>query len=511
MLKVLSVQQVYAAEKRAIMSGLSGMQLMENAGQLIFEEIARRYPEGRIIVLCGPGNNGGDGYVIARLLKAVGREVLVYKIQDQGAIKGDAEQAFEDIHLTVEDASMLLHGSLDGKHEIRSGDVIVDAVFGVGLNRPLEAEVKDLVEFINSTGAQIVSVDLPSGSNGDATFIPKTSVRADVTVTFSALKAAHVLFPFAEQCGEVVVGEIGLSKFFGDNLPKVFVNSPEVWGEALCWPDGLSHKHSRGRLGIVAGPKSATGAARLSAIAGARTGAGHTTLLGRSDVMQELAAHCASVMTKPYESVEELINLTDRMNAIVVGPGLGLTEVNRLEILSLLKRRSPIVLDADAISLFADGPGELVSHLHSKCVLTPHQQEFERLYPGLFKSADNKIEAALQAARMSNAVVVLKGADTVIASPDGLVSVNVHASPFLATAGSGDVLSGIIAGWLAQGLKPFDAACAAVWIHGDASLLGGAGLIAEDLAEYLPQVLTKLYDRFSSRKIRWERKFHYRS
>jgi hydroxyethylthiazole kinase-like uncharacterized protein yjeF len=309
-------------------------------------------------------------------------------------------------------------------------------------------------------------------------------------VTFHARNPCHVLEPGHSLCGEVVVADIGL----GETPSQTVENGPELWLSRFPWPTPASHKHARGRLIVVSGEAWSTGAARLAARAGLRIGAGLVTLYSPTDALAANAAHLEAVMLRPFETDLELEQAAGEVDAAVIGPAAGVTETTLLNVLALARTGAALVLDADAITVFRDDPEELFSVLDRDDVLTPHPGEFERLFPGLLKSAPERIAAARAAAAKAGAVVLLKGFDTVVAAPDGRCAVNINGSPWLATAGSGDVLAGFAGGLMAQGMESFEAACAAAWIHAEAAELHGPGLIAEDLPQLSSAVLRRLYD-----------------
>ncbi len=481
-------------DRMAMDAGTPGSQLMAAAGKACADEVERRWNKGRIHVLAGPGANGGDGFVAARLLAEAGRNVRVGHLGDRVVMTGDAgaaaaQWAGEIIALnSVNDIAAFMG-------QVIKGDVVIDAIFGAGLSRPLVEAHATVAQLLTETGAHVLSVDVPSGVFGNKANVPDNHVVADVTVTFTALKPAHVLEPAASACGEVVVADIGVPSSVLSQVGRVGqLNAPGLWSRKLPWPGRASHKHSRGRLAVVAGGAGSTGAARLAARSGLRSGAGAVTLYGRAEAMPELTADSVAVMTRLHDGAASFLERSANATAFVIGPAAGLTVETRQHTMNIVRTGKPCVLDADALTIFRDDPRSLNEALHANCVLTPHAAEFERIFPDLLNNAPDKLAAVRAAADRSGAVIVLKGADTIIAAPDGEVFVNVHSSPFLATAGSGDVLAGIIGGWLAQGLAPVDAACAGAWIHGDASLRLGPGLIAEDLVEILPRSLGLLFD-----------------
>ena len=495
---ILTVESMYSADKRAIKSGVCGYELMLAAGRACFEAAEKQWKPTTYIVVCGPGNNGGDGFVVAELARKAGRNVHLFSTHVSTHYKGDAKQALDD--WTGDSNELLFNaGELSQKYKalINSATdktVLVDAVFGAGLTRSLDGVHEAYVNSVSGKKINILSVDVPTGVNGNTGRLESASISADLTVTFAARKPAHCLYPAAERCGKVTVADIGIEDSIIAELSDARLNSPDLWLDKFPWPSISAYKHRRGKLNVLAGPAGATGAARLAARAGLRSGAGLLTLWGRPAAIPEMAASSLAVMTQAYESMEQYLTATADGDACVFGPAAGLTSQTRDTTLLLLRRTTPLVLDADSLSIF-EGDAELLhSVLHGDTVVTPHQGEFRRIFPDVLASASSKTEAVSLAAKKTGAVVVLKGPDTVIASPEGRVVVNNHASSFLATAGSGDVLAGIIGGLMAQGMKSFDAACCGVWLHGDSALRLGPGLIAEDLTEMLPETLSELYE-----------------
>lgn len=482
---ILTCDEVRAAEQRAVEAGISLWALMRKAGQACADVLHAEFPEGRVVVLAGPGNNGGDAFVAAQRLRDLGRNVWLYDLAPtrdrtaEGALALNAltgpRQPLEDMRLSPD-------------------DVVLDGLFGAGLSRSLSGEAAFAAEQVNASGAKVVAIDVPSGINGDSGAVPGLAIRADVTVTFCAKKPAHVLQPAASLCGDVIPAEIGFGRFVAEiGQGRLQENGPALWAHSLRWPEASSHKHQRGRLAVVTGGLANTGAARLAAQAGLRTGAGLVTLLCPPGALIVVASSVTAVMTSSFASSSDLVSQTKKSSAVVIGPAAGVTDAARANIEALARAGRSLVLDADALTVFGGQSVQLRAILSAPAILTPHTGEFERLFPGLLAKSANRIDAVRAAASEVNTVVLLKGADTVIAAPDGRAVVNTHATPFLATAGAGDVLAGIIGGLLAQGLSAFDAACAAAWMHGDAGLRVGAGLTAEDLDQALRGVLHDLH------------------
>ncbi len=478
--EILTVAEMAAADQAAVAAGATSAELMERAGDAVAEAIVARHSPTETVVLAGPGNNGGDGYVVARRLKEQGWSVRV---------AASAPPKTAD--------AIAMAQRWEGEAEPLSGPppkgvLIVDALFGAGLDRPLSGEAARLARALAGEAGRVVAIDVPSGLSGDTgRAVGGVSLAAGLTVTFHRRKPAHVLEPGRSLCGEVVVADIGL----GATPARLFENTPELWLERLPWPGVGAHKHSRGHLVVVSGEAWSTGAARLASRGALRVGAGLVTLLSPPDALMINAAHLEAVMLRPFETELELEAAASDIEAAVIGPAAGVTEATLSNVLALARTGAALVLDADALSVFRDDPAELFSVLDRDDVLTPHPGEFERVFPGVLARSSERITAARAAAAKAQAVVLLKGPDTVIAAPDGRAAVNMNGTPWLATAGSGDVLAGFIGGLVAQGMESFTAACAGAWIHAACGDAFGPGLISEDLPDLAPAVLRELRAR----------------
>jgi NAD(P)H-hydrate epimerase len=481
---VLTVAEMARADALTIAGGVPGLTLMEAAGEAVVREVRRRWRRGPVAVLCGPGNNGGDGFVAARLLQEAGWPVRLALLGERAALRGDAAAAAA--RWTGEVAA-LTPAVLDG------AAVIVDALFGAGLARPLDGPSRTLVEALNTRRLPCLAVDLPSGVQGDTGQVLGAAPRATATVTFFRRKPAHLLLPGRTLAGEVVVADIGIPAAVLDDIrPTLAENTPALWLDRFPWPRPEDHKYRRGHL-LIAGGEVMTGAARLAARAARRIGAGLVTLACTHASHPIYAADSAGLITVIADDDAGFAALLadTRRNALLIGPGLGVTPETRQRALAGLAAGKACVIDADALTVFADRPQDLFGAAHARCLLTPHEGEFARLFPDL-ASLPGKLDRARQAAVRSTMTLLLKGADTVIAAPDGRTAINANAPPTLATGGSGDVLAGMAAGLLAQGLPSFEAAAAAAWLHGDAAAAFGAGLIAEDIPDHLPAALARL-------------------
>lgn len=493
--ELLTPAEMGEADRKAIEAGpFDGMRLMLNAGASVAREMLRRYAAAeRVHVLCGPGNNGGDGYVVARLLAESGVPVSLWS-SGEPRPGSDAALAAGECPLRP----MPLAGFLP-----TTGSIIVDALYGAGLSRAIEGDTARAIELATTFGLPVVAIDLPSGISGANGRVMGAAFRAELTITFARMKPGHLLMPGREYCGEMVLSDIGISDAVIDELQVcTFRNCPQLWLGEFPVPGVDTHKYRRGHVGVFSGGPASTGAGRLSALAAARSGAGAVTVLSPGNALAVNAMHLTSIMLRKADDgteVEAFIGHR-RPSAFVLGPGFGVGDKVREFALAVLAVRAGVeglVLDADGITSFREEPAALFTAAAAPdapaLVLTPHDGEFARLFPDL--AADeglSKLERARQAAARSHGVVVAKGADTVIAAPDGRAAINANGTPWLATAGSGDVLAGLIAGLLAQGMPAFGAACAAVWIHAEAGARFGRGLIAEDLPLALAPVLREL-------------------
>ena len=495
-MEVLTTEEMERADRLTIAAGTPGFALMLSAGQAVAVAAMDLVEEGSILVVAGPGNNGGDGFVAAAELAARGREVQVILLCERDRLQGDAASAARGWKFPV----LPFNPQAIGRPAL-----IIDALFGAGLNRPAEGDPHDMIEAINANGASVLSVDLPSGINGTSAAVMGTAIRATETVAFFRRKPAHLLLPGRMYCGRVRVADIGIdADVLAEIQPRTFENIPQVWRKSFPVPRIDAHKYARGHAIVVSGDIAATGAARLSARGALRAGAGLVTLASPREALAVNASALTAVMVRAIDTVIEFAELlTDkRLNACVIGPGAGLGDRTRDFVLTALSAQRGLVLDADALTSFAQAPDRLFEAIKAshdpQVVLTPHEGEFPRLFSDISNKHPNrsKLERVRAAAERAGAVVLLKGPDTVVASPDGRAAIAANAPPWLATAGAGDVLAGIIGGLLAQGVPAFEAAGIGVWMHGEAAREAGPGLIAEDLPEVLPAVFRHLYDEF---------------
>jgi hydroxyethylthiazole kinase-like uncharacterized protein yjeF len=495
-MEVLTTGEMERADRLTIAAGTPGFALMMSAGQAVAEAAMDLVEEGPIVVVAGRGNNGGDGFVAAAELAARGRDVSVILLCGRDTLQGDAALAARGWKYPV----LPFNPQAIGKPAL-----IIDALFGAGLNRPVKGDPLEMIEAINANGAPVLAVDLPSGINGTTGTVMGAAINAVETVTFFRRKPAHLLMPGRKHCGRVRVADIGIdARVLTEISPQTSENDPQSWQKSFPVPDIDGHKYARGHAVVLSGELASTGAARLAARGALRAGAGLVTLASPRDALAVNAAALTAVMVRAVDNVIQFAELLDdrRLNSVVIGPGAGIGSRTRDLVHTALSAKRALVLDADALTSFAEAPERLFEAIKAshdpQVVLTPHEGEFPRLFSdGSNKHPGrSKLERVRDAAERSGAVVLLKGPDTVVASPDGRASIASNAPPWLATAGAGDVLAGIIAGVLAQGAPAFEAACIGVWMHGEAAREAGPGLIAEDLPEVLPAVFRRLYDEF---------------
>ncbi|HXJ02409.1 MAG TPA: NAD(P)H-hydrate dehydratase [Micropepsaceae bacterium] len=488
--EILSVAEMGQADRLAEEGGVPSLRLMENAGAAVARAVQAHDPNAAVLVLCGPGNNGGDGFAAAALFRERGLEVRVACLVGTDALKGDSAEMAKRWGGPIAPL---------GDAAFEGATLIVDALFGAGLARPLEGAAAQAVRKANESGIPILAVDVPSGVHGDLgralEAVSGLTIKAAYTVTFFRKKPAHLLFPGRSLCGEIILADIAIPDSVLETIrPRSFENAPDLWRKHFPHLRREGHKYERGHAVVVSGPIHATGAARLAARSALRIGAGLVSVASPLDAIAVNAAQLTAIMVKPFDGAKGLSALLadKRLNAVAIGPGCGVSPRTQDLVAAVLASGAAAVIDADGLTAFGEDPNALFRQLRPNVVLTPHEGEFARIFPQLLKTAPSRLAAAREAARTAGCVMVLKGPDTIIAAPDGMAAINANAPPWLATAGAGDCLTGMIAGLLAQGMAGFDAACAAVWLHGEAANRFGAGLIAEDIPEQLPAALRAL-------------------
>ena len=483
-LALLTPAQMGDADSAARAAGIGASRLMEAAGSAVAVAVGARWPMRPVTVLCGPGNNGGDGFVTARHLADAGWPVTLALLGDRDKLSGAAADASKEWRGAVVPFSAdVLVGA----------GIVVDAVFGAGLSRPVDGLALTLIEALKARRIPTCAIDVPSGLDGETGMVCGAVAPADLTVTFFRKKPGHLLYPGRGLCGDVLLADIGTPDTVVKSIASnTWENGPDLWLDDYPWPQPETYKYKRGEV-IVLGGRAITGASRMTAQAASRAGSGMVTLAAPAQVWNIYATSLINAIVVSFDGLAGFQTLLGdkRRNVVAIGPGAGVDESTRQFVLAALATKRATVLDADALTSFAEAPQDLFDAIVGPCVMTPHAGEFMRL----FHFEGDKLNRARSAAKLCGAVIVLKGPDTVIASPDGRAVINANAPAQLATGGSGDVLTGFVAALLAQGMAPFEAAAAAVWLHGAAATEFGLGLVAEDLPNALPQVLQKLKRR----------------
>lgn len=496
MMKLLDAEQMRWLDGTATARyRIPSLLLMENAALGACGVLREAYPEAmRVAIICGPGQNGGDGYAMARHLANDGLDVTVFRLDDRDPT-GDAATNLEIVramNLPVETIDETLPTRL------LVMELIVDAMFGTGLARPLEGSAATAVEAINRSGIPVVAIDLPSGIDASRGGVPGPAVRADLTVTFAAAKIAHLVEPAASHCGEVVVVDIGIPAAELDEIEAPFVIGASFVAEVIPLRPADSHKGTWGHAAIIAGSVGRSGAAILAARGAVRGGAGLVTVLTDAETARIVDTNSIESMTEAIDwsaPTDQILSRLTNRDAVLIGPGLADDDVSLQRTRTLVEALDlPLVADAGAVNAFAGNPEGFRSP--SPRILTPHPGELARLLGVSVQEISNaRFETALRASRQTGCVVILKGSGTVVASPDGRAAVSAGGSPALGSGGTGDVLAGVAVALLASGIDAFDAACAAVWLHARAGeliagLQGDSGLAATDLADMLPYALS---------------------
>ena len=479
---VLSPQSMNVADQRAIWAGISPLALMDRAAAAVVRVIRGRYARRPVSIVCGPGQNGGDGWAIGWMLHRAGWVVTMHSMVPPARLTAAAAEAaarYADEPLPL---SALGAGP---------GRLVVDALFGAGLSRDLTGAALDAVRTMDAGASPVIAVDLPSGVDGLTGQARPVAARCDATVTFHRPKPGHLLQPGASHLGDLYVADIGLTD---EGAPDAYRARRGL--HPLPRPHAGSHKYARGAVVVASGEHASAGAARLAANAAARAGAGAVTLASPPSALDVNARACDAVMVRPMEDGAGLTALVrERGGAAVLGPGMGRTEQTRARVLAVLDAKAPCVLDADALTVFEDDADTLFTGLHDACVLTPHEGEFARLFDAPDAPPPGKLARTQAAADRAGCTVLLKGADTVVATPGRVPVLCDHGPPWLATAGSGDTLAGVIGALLAQGMQAHEAAAMGAWLHAEAGRLGGPGLVADALARLVGKAYASVLAR----------------
>ena len=468
-----------------IASGVPSIELMENAGKAVFNNIPIKNID-RVLLLIGPGNNGGDGFVVARLLIEIGISVDIF-FYNNGKISNDCKINKDKI-----DSQSFIS-------EIRNYSnysYVIDALFGTGFTRKIPSQLEKIFSIVKKNKIPVYAIDIPSGINGNSSIVNGDCLECVKTITFFNKKKCHYLYPGKNFCGEVIVEDIGIkTDVFKEMMPKIRNNNPELWIKEFPFPSSLDHKYSRGLLIINCGPIYKTGAARLAGRSAMRVGAGAVKLICDDEAAKVLEPQISVELISVVKEKNEIQQIfKDRkVSSILVGPGNGVNDETKSRTLLALAFVKHVVIDADAITCFEKNPKELFVDTYPHTILTPHEGEFRRLFGDEIASIEDKVVKTVEASKLAGSIVVLKGADTIIANPEGQAVINSSEAPYLATAGSGDVLAGIIASLVGDNkMSAFNAACAGTWIHSKLGELIGAGLIAEDLIDNIPLIIKKL-------------------
>mgnify|MGYP001028069399 CR=1 FL=1 len=484
---ILSNEEMAQADQITITSGISSIQLMENAGKAVFKNLPTKNIN-RVLILAGPGNNGGDGFVVARLLIEIGTQVDVYFFSSKKISKDcEINKNRIDDHIIIDEIT-----------DFSQYAYVVDALFGTGFTRRIPKVLENLFFKIKKNKIPVYAVDIPSGINGNSSKIDGDCLQCSKTITFFNKKKCHYLYPGKRFCGEVIVEDIGISKeIFKTVNPKIKNNNPDLWIKEFPFPSSADHKYSRGLLVINSGPIYKTGAARLAGRSAMRVGAGAVKLICDEEAAKVLEPQISVELISVVKEKNEIQKIfkDKKVSSVLVGPGNGINDETKTRTLMALAFVDHVVIDADAITCFEDNPKELFIDTYSHTILTPHEGEFRRLFGEKIASIEDKVVRTVEASKIAGSIIVLKGSDTVIADPEGNVVINSSEAPYLATAGSGDVLAGIIASLAGKKkMNAFNAACAGTWIHSKLGELIGPGLIAEDLIDNIPLVIKKLYN-----------------
>lgn len=487
---LLGAEESRKLDALAIEKGVKGSALMEAAGKAVADTVADYIGTpleagGTVIVLCGPGNNGGDGFVAARYLDELGYPVSLRCSVLPSALKGDAKGAAGQWRGEVEPLSTT--GFSDAS-------AIIDCLLGTGLSKPVEGEFATIIDAVNESGTFVLAADVPSGLCSDTGKPLGACVEAGATVTFMFKKPGHTLVPGRYFCGgntNVHVVNIGVPEpALAEVTPFTFENIPTLWGQSFPYSGPQTHKYERGHMLVLGGKEPTLGASRLASLAGLRVGAGLVTLAAPTETYPVQASALMDVMVRRFDSAFGFMGIVNdpRIKAVLVGPGAGRGEKTVELVKQVGAKIKSLVLDADALASLV-GRSDIINDLKSpELVLTPHEGEFAKLFPS-FDFRTDRVAAAKEAARATKSVVVLKGVSTVVAAPDGRASIATNAPSWLSIGGTGDVLSGMICGLITQGMPAFEAASAGVWLHGESGMQAGRGLIASDLLDVIPKVL----------------------
>ncbi len=485
MREIINSEEIKKFEKRQFLKKNS-YYFMKKAGKRVFEFIRDNFiKKTPVIVLCGPGNNGGDGFVVANYLMNSGYKTKVYIYKSKNNYKGDALKALKKFKGDIKKINKL---------KFKKHDLIIDALFGIGLKRNIKGKLSKVFKKINKRKNLVVSVDIPSGICSNTGKILGNAIKADFTITFHRKKVGHVIGHGKYFCGKIKLVSIGFSQKAIKS--KCWENSPSLWKKYFPWKSKFGHKYSRGRVVIYGGQKEFTGATILAAQAALRTGSGSVKILCSKNTLQIYSIKFPSVLKKEINNISQLKKFLreEKITSMLIGPGSGsnrkIKEITKL----ILKKVKYVVLDADALTCFQNDLKSLYNLLDKDKIITPHLGEFHKIFPKINKK-QNSLNKVLEASKLVKSNILLKGSSTVIVSYDKKIVINTRSSSELAVIGSGDVLSGFIVSLIGKKkMNPFLASCAATWLHGDIAKKYDKGLISEDIVKGIPQALKRLKD-----------------
>ena len=493
---ILNSSEIKAIEQKEFKLRKNSFSLMQSAGEKCADFISSKISQNKeLFIVCGSGNNGGDGFIIGHSLVNKGYKVKIFLVLSIKNKKNDNYKAFKQLNCKIFNLK-----DLEKELKKKTNPVIIDCVFGIGLNKNINSNIKNLIKLINNKKIFVISIDIPTGISADTGKIMGEAIKANITLALHCKKVGHVLFPGVYFSGLIKILDIGIRKSLNKFINnKIAENDPKLWIKRFPWKKYNSHKYSRGRVFIYGSLKNYIGASLLSSNAAIRCGAGAVTIIAKKNTIDKYNQSFFSLLKVEINSPNEFQDFLKNslITSFLIGPGAGanLETVENVKLIS--KYINYVVIDADAITSFSKNPKQLFSILNKDKIITPHEGEFNRIFPNL-KNIKNKIERTAAAAKKANCIVVFKGPDTIIASPDGKVCINTIATEELAVIGSGDVLSGIITSLIGKNkMSSFDGACAGVWIHSFAARMVKKGLIAEDIIKNLPKTLEQLDKKYN--------------
>ena len=493
---ILNSSEIRAIERKEFKLRKNSFSLMQSAGEKCADYISRNISKNKeLFIVCGHGNNGGDGFIIGHSLIKKGYKVKIFLVLPIRNKNNDNYRAFKNLNCKIYNLKDLIK-ELKKKTNL----VIVDCIFGTGLNKNINSNIKNLIKLINNKKTFVISIDIPTGISADTGKIMGDAIKANITLALHCKKVGHLLFPGVYFSGVVKILDIGIRKSLNKFINnKIIENDPKLWIKRFPWKKYNSHKYSRGRVFIYGSLKNYIGASLLSSNAAIRCGAGAVTIIANRNTIDKYNQRFFSLLKVEINSQKEFQDFLKNslITSFLIGPGSGVNLETAENVKLISKYINHVVIDADAITSFSNNPKQLFSILNKDKIITPHEGEFNKIFPNL-KNIKNKIERTLTAAKKANCIVVFKGPDTIIASPDGKVCINTIATEELAVIGSGDVLSGIITSLIGKNkMSSFDGACAGVWLHSFAARMVKKGLIAEDIIKNLPKTLEQLEKKYN--------------